>query len=137
MNRQEILEEAIKCVTKDRNATHGEPEDNFNTIAAYWNVYLHSTGYRLKGDLNAKDIAAMMILMKMSRIATSPEQPDHWVDIAGYAACGGGIATSQNKEGKFLYCYPSADSTVYRKNAMLAGDFCEQCGGAKERHEKR
>ena len=35
-DRKAILDDAIECVTKDRNATHGEAEDNFATIAEYW-----------------------------------------------------------------------------------------------------
>lgn len=93
MTRLSILEEAIRCVTKDRNATHGDPEDNFNTIAQLWHTYML---HRRSGNLNGVDVAVMMMLMKISRIITSPEHPDHWVDAAGYSACGGGIATKPN-----------------------------------------
>lgn len=92
MNRPEILDTAKSYVTADRNATHGDPEDNFRTIADYWSCYLRSK-YEGTTKLNATDVAAMMILMKVSRLATSPGQEDHWVDIAGYAACGGEVAT--------------------------------------------
>ena len=96
MNREEILKTTIGIVMKDRNATHGNPEDNFASIAEYWSTFLQSKGLLttdqwLKGD----DVAAMMILQKVSRMAKSPEHPDHWVDTAGYAACGGQIATSR------------------------------------------
>lgn len=93
--RQQILEDAIQCVTKDRNSTHGNPEDNFQVIAGLWNQYLiglekkEITGFLL----DSKDVAALMILMKVSRLITSPEHMDHWTDIAGYAACGGEIAS--------------------------------------------
>jgi hypothetical protein len=33
----------------------------------------------------------MMALVKVSRISTSPSKLDHWVDLAGYAACGGEV----------------------------------------------
>ena len=33
-----------------------------------------------------------MILLKISRLAHSPGEMDHWVDIAGYAAIGAEIA---------------------------------------------
>jgi inosine-uridine nucleoside N-ribohydrolase len=96
MHRQQILEEAIKCVTKDRNATHGEPEDNFKVIAEFWDSYLTAKGRQNKTvSITSTDVAAMMILMKVSRLVTSPQSVDHWVDIAGYAACGGGVATLQ------------------------------------------
>jgi hypothetical protein len=86
--REAILDRAKECVMKDRNATHGNPEDNFKTIAKYWSTYL-------KIELGAIDVAAMMILMKMSRLHSSPTHHDHWVDIAGYAACGGEVATKK------------------------------------------
>lgn len=95
--REEILNMAMTCVTKDRNATHGNPEDNFSTIAAYWTNYFHSMG-ETSIAFDAVDVAAMMMMVKLARIATSPSHSDHWVDIAGYAACGGEIATLQKSE---------------------------------------
>lgn len=83
--RREILTDAAVCVCSDRNLMYGEPEDNFGVTAAMWSAYL--------GDsVTAADVAAMMILFKVARIATA-EQPsrDSYVDIAGYAACGGGM----------------------------------------------
>lgn len=80
--REEILEQAKVIVTVDRNSNYGEPEQNFQRIADMWSGYLGV-------GVQAHDVAAMMILMKVSRIATSPQVQDHWVDIAGYAGCGG------------------------------------------------
>lgn len=83
--RREILTDAAVCVCSDRNLMYGEPEDNFDVIAAMWSAYLGTT-------VAAADVAAMMILFKVARIATA-EKPsrDSYVDIAGYAACGGGM----------------------------------------------
>jgi hypothetical protein len=33
----------------------------------------------------------MMALVKISRITPSPNIDDHWIDLAGYAACGGEV----------------------------------------------
>jgi hypothetical protein len=85
MTREQTLEAAKRCVCEDRNDTHGAPEDNFRTIAGLWSQYLHGVD-RL--SLSSADVAAMMILVKVSRLVTSPNLPDHWIDIAGYAACG-------------------------------------------------
>ena len=94
MTREQVLDEAKKCVMQDRNATHGNPEDNFATIAAYWTTYLTANALlRDNGRLDGSDIAAMMVCVKLARLATSPERDDHWVDMAGYAACGCEIAT--------------------------------------------
>lgn len=43
----------------------------------------------------AEDVAAMMVLFKVGRLATGAGTADTWVDIAGYAACGGEIATKE------------------------------------------
>lgn len=95
--RQQILEDAIQCVTKDRNSTRGNPKDNFTIISELWNIYLlskYKIGERLVSNT---DVAVMMILMKVSRIITSPEHSDHWTDIAGYSACGGEIACKKDE----------------------------------------
>lgn len=34
------------------------------------------------------DVAAMMALVKVSRIRQSPTTRDSWTDLAGYASCG-------------------------------------------------
>lgn len=83
--RADVLETAKGYVLKDRNETHGEPEDNFGRIAELWSAYK-------RVQFNATDVAAMMALMKVARIAQSPSHRDSWIDLAGYAACGAGIA---------------------------------------------
>ena len=100
MNRKEILEAASKAVhAKDLNHDYGKPEDNFETIADLWSTYLEAAyGEDTIVCLSSRDVAAMMILLKVARVATS-EKADHWVDIAGYAACGGEIdGPCTNKE---------------------------------------
>jgi hypothetical protein len=41
----------------------------------------------------------MMALLKVARIATGHGKADNWVDLAGYAACGGELElNTKNKE---------------------------------------
>ena len=87
--RTHILESARKCVSGDRNIQYGSPEDNFKIIAAYWDVFL---GNRKPGALRAEEVAQMMVLLKTARLQANPTDLDGWVDIAGYAACGGEVA---------------------------------------------
>lgn len=87
MKRTEILEAAARCVCGDREQDYGSPEDSFNAIAALWNAYLGEC------YLGAKDVAAMLALLKIARIASGHAKEDNWVDLAGYAACGGEIET--------------------------------------------
>lgn len=87
--RAHVLLSAAGCVLSDRNADYGEPEDNFEFIAALTDAYLH---YRrqARGDspLQGWDVANLAMLTKIARSVRSPEKADHWIDIAGYAACG-------------------------------------------------
>lgn len=82
--REAILEEAKCCVCGHRAEDYGKPEDSFGVIARLWTAY---TGY----EFEARDVAAMMILLKIARIEGGSKSIDNWTDIAGYAACGGEI----------------------------------------------
>ena len=93
MNRKEILDAAQKCVCGDREQDYGSPENNFNTIANLWNDYISVACDGVLVELDAKDVAAMLALLKISRIASGHAKEDNWVDLAGYAACGGEIET--------------------------------------------
>lgn len=92
MTRAEILDAAKRIVTTDRQSQYGKPEDNFEVIAALWADYLRGRGARLD-FLEAYDVAAMMALLKIARIATGGSKADSWLDLAGYAACGGELQT--------------------------------------------
>jgi hypothetical protein len=72
--RSHVLRTAEQLVNHERNTSYDEPEADFRKTAA-----MH-------------DVAAMMILLKMSRISHDPANFDSWVDVAGYAACGHDVA---------------------------------------------
>lgn len=95
MTRRGILGAAEACVCGHREQDYGSPEDNFRTIAEMWRSYIQTrcVGTGVLVDLLPEDVAAMMILLKVGRIAGGSLSQDNWVDIAGYAACGGEIAT--------------------------------------------
>lgn len=96
MKRDEILNQAKQCVTIDRQKVHGDAEDNFATIAALWKAYIEQACLGGEDALTIlpEDVAAMMVLFKVARIASgSPDYADNWIDICGYAACGGEIGT--------------------------------------------
>ena len=93
MKRQEILDTAKSCVCGDREHDYGTPENNFNTIARLWTDYIGATNV----SFTAQDVASMMILMKLARIKNGGGTGDSYVDIAGYAACGGEILGNGSK----------------------------------------
>lgn len=100
VTRKSILEAAEKCVCGDRDQQYGSPEDSFKAIASMWNSYLYAKGLiknsssKWKG-IKPDDVAAMMVLFKIARVATGQNKADNWIDAAGYAACGGEIGGSK------------------------------------------
>ena len=99
MTRKEILETAAACVCGQREEDYGFPEDNFETIAGLWKIYLKAKCISPSTDvcIMAEDVAMMMALLKIARIASGRAKSDSFVDLAGYAACGGEIGTGGNK----------------------------------------
>lgn len=94
ITRIEILDLANECVCGDRNLQYGEPEDNFSDIAKLWSSYLDI-------DIGPEDVAIMMCLFKIARLKSSCyESKDSWVDLIGYAACGGEIALRSTEDEK-------------------------------------
>ena len=87
--RAAILKELEQTVCTNRVAAYGEPEDSFGDTAKFWNVYLG--GRPLPGPLTGRDVAIMQALLKVARLRTNINHKDSWLDMAGYAICGGGM----------------------------------------------
>lgn len=87
-DRATILDAAAQAVTVDRAATHGALENSFAQIAAIWSV-------RLGLPVTPDQVAILLIDLKTVRAWGNPRHADNWVDIAGYAACGGELALSE------------------------------------------
>ena len=92
--RKDLLAQVEACVCKDRQSLYKDAEDNFTVIADYWNIWLKSRGIIQETSpkaVDATDVAMMCALIKVSRSSSSPHHIDNWVDLCGYAVCGGGI----------------------------------------------
>lgn len=88
--RKQLLKDAKKIVCGARSDQYGDVEDSFCNIARLWSAYLHES-------INSRDVANMMILLKIARNNQNIHR-DNWVDIAGYAACGAECDENQNQE---------------------------------------
>lgn len=84
MTRTEVLNKAMECINGQREQDYGSPEDNFGVIASFWTIYTGTV-------ISAQDVAMMMALLKIARIKNGGGTGDSFVDLAGYAACGGEI----------------------------------------------
>lgn len=118
MKRAEILAEAEKCVCGKREQDYGAPEDNFTTISLMWSAYLRAAHPNLSvaiNHINAKDVAVMMVLLKVARIATG-SSPDSFVDLAGYAACAGEIATQTYEQKTALTGWCDEGEELIKEN---------------------
>lgn len=91
--RTRMLHQAEQLVNGDRNNAYGPPDQDFERTAIMWTTYMN--GRRI---FEAHDVAAMMILLKISRLSWQPTNPDSWIDLAGYAACGYDIITKNKEE---------------------------------------
>lgn len=95
--RTDVLDKAERAINGDRNNHYGPPTQDFARSAGV----LNSLGYRAPGgrEILPHDIAVMALAIKLSRIVWSPEVEDHWVDVAGYAACAYECVIEEGKDG--------------------------------------
>lgn len=79
-----ILAEADQVAGQNRSRDYGHPFPNHERIAAIWNVQL---GPKLNAPIEPREVALMMIGLKLARLTNSPLHRDSMVDICGYAKC--------------------------------------------------
>ena len=90
--RVEALREAARIISGERNKQYGGPEENFERIARIWEIIFGI-------PVSNEDVAMAMVAVKVARYASkSGYQPDTWIDIAGYAACGYEVGNLENKK---------------------------------------
>lgn len=80
MTRARILQTAEQMVNGNRQDDYGTPENSFAIIAHLWTGYLHA---KLKDDINAVDVAAMMALLKIARISSGHGKSDSGLTLPG------------------------------------------------------
>ncbi len=97
MTKEEILAEASRIISRDRNLSHGDAFQNHAEIAEFWNIYLDKK-LQPMASITAEDVALMMVLMKISRNTQGKKNNmDNFIDMCGYAAIAGEI----NDTGSF------------------------------------
>ena len=78
MRAQDVCRRATDLVGGDRARLHGDARAVHDTIAALWSAYLGT-------PITARDVALMMVLLKVARTKTGAFNLDDYVDAAGYA----------------------------------------------------
>jgi len=128
--RTELLEEAERIITQDRNKSYGEPDEDFQRIAAI----ASAMGFRIDAgggeirELRGSDVATFMIALKLSRLMWSPAHRDSWLDIAGYAACGYETADLEEvRRTSTRYAEPEKKQRLLREVTGHEYDGCPVC----------
>lgn len=92
MTKSEFLDE-VKRIVAEREGQHGKPAEVFKAIAAAWSAYLTAI-VGVPVLLREEDVAMMMVELKVQRFAGGQgTHMDTLLDIAGYAACAGELAS--------------------------------------------
>lgn len=85
-DRADILDTAKQLTCGDRNTSYGPPKENMTDIAQGITWLLRN---KLVEPLTASEAAKIQVIVKLSRMRTSPDKMDHYVDLAAYAAIAG------------------------------------------------
>jgi hypothetical protein len=93
MDKTEILTIANEYITRDRQQTHGQAENNFANIARLWSAYLNH-------PITPQDVAILMTLLKIARYKHNPSHVDNAIDMCGYAALAGELGQGDINEIK-------------------------------------
>ena len=86
--RGKVLADAAALIDGDRQGDYGPPAENFRRIALLWTAYLGR-------DVTPPQVAHMMALLKIARLARTPAHRDSSVDLCGYAALAAELAEAR------------------------------------------
>lgn len=93
MRPADIASKAASLIGGNRAQTHGDFRQNHANIGALWTAYLSGRfATRHAIILSPKDVAAMMVLLKVARTMLGNYNSDDAVDACGYSAIMGAIA---------------------------------------------
>lgn len=87
MNRGDILKEAARLTSSDRQNQYGDPYTNHQRIADLWTTYLET-------QIKPEQVAICMALVKIARLMQT-QSDDSFIDLAAYAAIAGEIASNR------------------------------------------
>lgn len=90
-DRAGVLDQAHRAVYA-RGDQHGTPSETFPRIGHLWSNILQRR-------VEPHEVAQCMIALKLVRCSVDPANPDNWVDIAGWSACGAEVAPIKRSSG--------------------------------------
>ena len=91
MKTKEILEEATKLASGQRQIDYGDKTENHKNIAKLWSAYLEYT-------ISPHDVAMLMCLLKVARTKLGDVSKDTYADMSAYSAIAGEIKFNEPKK---------------------------------------
>ena len=91
MKTKEILEEATKLASGQRQIDYGDKTENHTNIARLWTAYM---GY----IISPHDVAILMCLLKIARTKLGAISKDTYMDMSAYSAIAGEIKFNEPKK---------------------------------------
>lgn len=80
-----IKPHGVEHIQNERENDYGDALVSHTSIANFWNQYLRRKGdFEVEIELDATDVAVMLSLMKVSRLAYKRKE-DSFLDFASYA----------------------------------------------------
>lgn len=106
---------AQNIVLGARRYDYGHPLDNFMRIAGLFNAYL---SHKLEEPLDVRDVAMLMILVKMGREQNAPKK-DNRIDIIGYALALDEAINEMSRRGGNPDTLLSGNALLLREHSVL------------------
>ena len=102
MKIKSIINEASRIVADDREKSYGNKSTNHKNIAKLWSAYLDK-------EVSSHDVAMLMALLKIARTKTGELCIDNYIDLVGYGAIAGQLASEDNNQLEFDFSYGGTD----------------------------
>jgi|TARA_Y100000310_G_scaffold96016_1_gene93793 hypothetical protein len=99
MKKEEILEQAKKLISNNREEQHGDAYKNHSQISDLWSVFLDDKLKPFK-EISPGDVALMMVLVKISRSTMGEFNKDDYLDGSAYMAIAGELNDPDNILGQ-------------------------------------
>ena len=91
MKTQAYIDKAKDIVSTDREKTHGNKKINHDNIAKMWSAYLDF-------DISGRDVALMMVLLKVARTKAGSNNTDYYNDMVGYSSIAGELSEGETND---------------------------------------
>jgi hypothetical protein len=109
----------VDDILKERQATYGDPADNFFQMGRIWGAILDID------DIPAWQVALMMDGFKTVRCAANPRHKDSWLDKAGYMQIGMRLALEEPEFSEELAEKNPEPSEIFKHLGDQGWEVCE------------